>query len=296
MFSWKRQRKEEPEAAPPPGSSPTAVVAAASVSAASSDADEAAEPATPAASCGSSSVFAVAPSAAGPGSSIELAARGSGTGGAAVAATSRLPLVLERASVRTKAAYFEALIHSNTTAHVVVSVGAPFADPAAGGGTCRAACLLSCGAPFPTHFSAHLVQSPQCTAEGTQHCSYPSSSGGDVSMLQPAYSSGDAIMLQPDSSGDEDEQGGFSEVHMVLRMPRGQPRPAVSGRYGGVAEMEALIEALQGQLELKEQQRKAAVDAYARRVRWAGKGCAWGGWAGGCVRSAVRCLFLSGLG
>lgn len=51
---------------------------------------------------------------------------------------------------------------------------------------------------------------------------------------------------------------------MVLRVPR-VPAPPGGGKYGNAAEMEALIEQLQGALEVSEQQRKAAVAAFKRR-------------------------------
>ena len=58
---------------------------------------------------------------------------------------------------------------------------------------------------------------------------------------------------------------------MVLRMPHAAaaapPAAPSSSRYGSAREMEVLIDALHAQLELKERQRQAAVDAYARRVR-----------------------------
>lgn len=111
MFSWKRQRKDE---GPQVSSAPAAAC----------EIEDALEPPTPScsgssgAAAGHAAVVAAAASpaaaaglAAPPGASIELAARGSDGG---------VPAVLERASVRTKAAYFEALIHSNTTAHIVV--------------------------------------------------------------------------------------------------------------------------------------------------------------------------------
>lgn len=117
----------------------------------------------------------------------------------------------------------------------------------------------------------------QCSAEGGQHCSYPSSSGdgGDAHMLFADVSSrggDDAAGVAAGAAAGAG--GGYSEVHMVLRMPHpvapAQPQQPACGRYGSVAEMEALIEHLQGALALKEQQRQAAADAYARRVRRAG--------------------------
>ena len=63
---------------------------------------------------------------------------------------------------------------------------------------------------------------------------------------------------------------GYSEVHMVLRLPRAaapQHAQPAAGQYGTAEEMDALIEQLRGELSLKEQQRQAAVEAYMRRVR-----------------------------
>lgn len=128
MFSWKRQRKDDgPQLSTPApvSSTPTAaceIEAALEPPTPSCHADSgtaslpppttAAKPAAAATAATAAAAAAAAVAlAAPPGTSIELAARGS-DGGA--------PSVLERASVRTKAAYFEALIHSNTTAHIVV--------------------------------------------------------------------------------------------------------------------------------------------------------------------------------
>lgn len=125
MFSWKRQRKDDgpQRSAPAPVSStpaaaceieaalepPTPSCHADSGAASLPPSTMAAKPAAAAtaAAAGAAAVALAAP----PGTSIELAARGS---------DGSVPSVLERASVRTKAAYFEALIHSNTTAHIVV--------------------------------------------------------------------------------------------------------------------------------------------------------------------------------
>lgn len=152
--------------------------------------------------------------AAPPGTSIELAARGS---------DGSVPSVLERASVRTKAAYFEALIHSNTTAHIV------------------------------------------CSADGAQHChNFGCPPGADDEGDEAAVDG----WLQ--DAGAASSSAGYSEVHMILRMPRAAPPQQVqpaAGPYGTAEEMEALIEQLRGELSLKEQQRQAAVEAYMRRTR-----------------------------
>lgn len=215
MFGWKRQRKDEETAAaaaaacPPLGTSPAAVVSAAPASAASSvcsDLDDALAVGTP--------------SSSGPcllsASSIELATTGR--------------QALEHGSVRSKAAYFEALCHANTTMHI------------------------------------------QCSSEdGAQQCGRPSREPRISRQLQHGAFP-DADMAHADS--DEEAAGewqDFSEVHLLLRMPRShaareQPTPSSSSKYGSIAEMEDLIERLQEALELKEGQHKAAVDAFRRRV------------------------------
>jgi hypothetical protein len=77
----------------------------------------------------------------------------------------------------------------------------------------------------------------------------------------------------PSADSEEEVAGSwqdYSEVHLLLRMPRPNSHPpalSASSKYGGVAEMEELVERLQAALEVKEAQRKAAVDALARRVR-----------------------------
>lgn len=222
MFSWKRQRKDD-------GPQRSSSAAASGVPAAACEVEAVLEPPTPsviaarpaaaAAPAGSATAAAAAVALAGPpGASIELAARASDSGVAAV---------LERASVRTKAAYFEALIHSNTALHV------------------------------------------QCSADGT-HCSdfccpaVAASDGEEAGMAGPWLQESSA------ASGSSGSGGGYSEVHMVLRMPRAAPQHAqqpTPGRYGTAEEMESLIERLQDELSLKEQQRQAAVEAYRRRVR-----------------------------
>lgn len=72
------------------------------------------------------------------------------------------------------------------------------------------------------------------------------------------------------TSSSGGSSSGYSEVHMVLRLPRAaapQHAQPAAGQYGTAEEMEALIEQLRGELSLKEQQRQAAVEAYMRRVR-----------------------------
>lgn len=136
---------------------------------------------------------------------------------------------LEHGSVRSKAAYFEALCHANTTMHI------------------------------------------QCSSEdGAQQCGRPSREPRISRQLQHGAFP-DADMAHADS--DEEAAGewqDFSEVHLLLRMPRShaareQPTPSSSSKYGSIAEMEDLIERLQEALELKEGQHKAAVDAFRRR-------------------------------
>lgn len=108
----------------------------------------------------------------------------------------------------------------------------------------------------------------QCTAEGTQQHSYPAASAScDAPAALAACSS-----TSSGYEGGGEGGGGYSEVHIQLRLPHPAPPRPAGGRYGGVAEMEALIEALQAQLAVSERQRQAALDAYARRVR-CGEGC-----------------------
>lgn len=86
----------------------------------------------------------------------------------------------------------------------------------------------------------------------------------------------------------------YSEVHLLLRMPRPSSlpaAPAASSKYGGVAEMEELVERLHAALEVKEAQRKAAVDALARRVRAPqppASARVFGPWGCVCRRGAVQ--------
>lgn len=155
----------------------------------------------------------------------QVAANGLQLSSIELAAHPREPLPC--GAVRSKVAAFEALCQANTTVHI------------------------------------------QCSAEDVQQiCSYPvpecSHGNALANQQQPQQ---DAVMRRADSGEDAaDSWQEFSEVHMVIRLPL--PRNSSSssgGKYGSAAEMEALIEQLQGALLLKERERKAAADACARR-------------------------------
>lgn len=166
--------------------------------------------------------------------SIELAARGAAGQLAPTEVAGRLgPSSSSSGSsvVRARAAFFEALIRCNTTAHIQCS-----AD-----GACCATC-----SGIGDSGQAVLDTAPAAVCNG---------SAAAASQATAAQ----ALAQQP--WGDD----GYSEVQLVVRMPRAAPAPG-GGRYGSIGEMEALIEQLQGLLEVKERQRQAAVDAYNRRV------------------------------
>ncbi|KAL4425862.1 hypothetical protein ABPG75_009878 [Micractinium tetrahymenae] len=240
MFGWKRQRKEE-ESAPAPapaagcivpaqldcsisplGSSPAAVVDAALLSTDSAASSLCSEPCSEDEGAGPCSIELAARGAAGP-MALTPAEPQAGPSSSSSSST---------CSVRAKAAFFEALIRCNTTAHIQCS--------ADGGACCSSYCSSGAGSP------AALEMLPA-----------PGSSGGSAAGSQ-------AAAMQAVSQEAWQEEG-FSEVQLVLRLPRGAPPPG-GGRFGSVAEMEALIEQLQGLLEAKERQRQAAVDAYHRRT------------------------------
>lgn len=287
MFSWKRQRKEEE-----PARQPKLAAAAAYTPLACSPAGVTSLPSSAPSSARSSDDDVGTPKAGMLAPGVDESGSGGSRGGAAGLSGRSIELAelapprlgLQRAcSVRQKAAYFEALIRCNhTTTHVQCDeAGArctSLLDPSAGaapGGS-----LARLPAPLPP---AGVVGS------------------SDVQMLRADSCGLEASASFSDEAGAwAEEEGGFSEVQLVLRVPRGAAAPPVGGKYGSVADMEALIEKLQvrgrlgpGQcivatlclgvcvgrqpdppthplqaaLDLKERQRKAAADAYARRVR-----------------------------
>ena len=248
MFSWKRQRKEEPEAE----AALRGAAAGGPSSAAHDPCGDCAEPDTPTAAVPGPSSLCPAPS-------IELASMDCAASSSAVAAAAacRGPaLALERASVRTKAAFFEALISVQRTTDSTAAHQQQPSYPAAAAGDDAAAALVACSSRGSDVVSGN---------NATSACSGASSSGG----------------------GGGGGAGGQGEVCIQLRLPHppAPPPRAAGGRYGSVAEMEALIEALQAQLAVSERQRQAAVDACARRVRHRAAGLGGGG--SGCSRSAL---------
>ncbi|PSC73855.1 putative beta-1,3-galactosyltransferase 16 isoform X1 isoform B [Micractinium conductrix] len=253
MFSWKRQRKEEE-----PARQPKLAAAAAYTPLACSPAGVTSLPSSAPSSARSSDDDVGTPKAGMLAPGVDESGSGGSRGGAAGLSGRSIELAelapprlgLQRAcSVRQKAAYFEALIRCNhTTTHVQCDeAGArctSLLDPSAGaapGGS-----LARLPAPLPP---AGVVGS------------------SDVQMLRADSCGLEASASFSDEAGAwAEEEGGFSEVQLVLRVPRGAAAPPVGGKYGSVADMEALIEKLQAALDLKERQRKAAADAYARRA------------------------------
>ena len=211
MFGWKRQRKEEAvECAVLPPSTPAALVDAAVLPRGSSpscvsSSEQMAEPA--------SATQLPMPSSSGRGDGLELAAVGAGQ---------RQPL--ERGSVRSKAAYFEALMRRRAAGG-----GGSSVDGSGGGQQADA----------DMRHADSSSSSDDDAAEHWQGCPGAHCSAHDATAAGPSHGSGSA------------GSGGGS----------------MSGRqHGSPEEMAALIEQLQGALDLKERQRKAAAEALARRV------------------------------
>lgn len=134
----------------------------------------------------------------------------------------------------------------------------------------------------------------QCSADGAQHChNFGCPPGADDEGDEAAVDG----WLQ--DAGAASSSAGYSEVHMILRMPRAAPPQQVqpaAGPYGTAEEMEALIEQLRGELSLKEQQRQAAVEAYMRRVRLQlGPAVVGGvgGWVSAAQQEVVGCMCRS---
>ncbi|KAI7842292.1 hypothetical protein COHA_003933 [Chlorella ohadii] len=111
-------------------------------------------------------------------------------------------------------------------------------------------------------------EGPQCSADGSQHCSQLSCPPGMDAEREEAAMGG--WLQEVGATSSSGGSSGYSEVHMVLRLPRAaapQHAQPAAGQYGTAEEMDALIEQLRGELSLKEQQRQAAVEAYMRRTR-----------------------------
>lgn len=148
--------------------------------------------------------------------------------------------------------------------------------------------LLALPCLLAQHSSARPRPAPalQCSADGTQHChNFGCPPGADDEGDEAAVDG----WLQ--DAGAASSSAGYSEVHMILRMPRAAPPQQVqpaAGPYGTAEEMEALIEQLRGELSLKEQQRQAAVEAYMRRVRLRLRPAMLGASAVGSCRTAGK--------
>jgi hypothetical protein len=218
MFGWKRQRKDTSvvECAVLPPSTPAAVGDAAmlplgSSPSSTSSSEEMAEPAVAA-------QLAV-PSSSGCSDGLELAAVGAGQ-----------RQVLEQGSVRSKAAYFEALMRRRAAG------GGSIVDGSSGGQQGDA--------------DMHHADSSSSDEEAAEHWQ-------GCSLAPGTAHAATAAGVSSSSRGGAGSGGGGG----------------ISGRqYGSPEEMAALIEQLQGALDLKERQRKAAAEALARRVSEPGQG------------------------
>ena len=166
------------------------------------------------------------------GSLVELAVAGSrGASGDGSAGSRRQRN--HGASVRDKAAYFEALIRTNTTTYVQCSLdGSSQQHTLLGGGGGGDDSEMLCG--------GEAAAGGEGAAEGEE---------GEV---EAAVGGGEGGL--PGTSEEGGGQG-YSEVHMVLRMQRPRLRraatpgpPPVHERYGSPDEMAALIEQLTAQL------------------------------------------------
>lgn len=124
------------------------------------------------------------------------------------------PNIIEAASVRQKAQYFEALIRTNTDT---------------------------------------LIRCASSEVAGRNH-------------------STDMELGSEDGGSDTEHwQGDYSEVQLVLRVPKSQPQravqaaPVVHPQYGSVDDMAELIERLQEQLQVKDRERQLTSNALARK-------------------------------
>ena len=161
------------------------------------------------------------------------------------------PRAAELAGVRAKAAYFEALIRSNTTAYV------------------------QCGVASGLQHDLH----------GTADSGDGAAAAGEASALMcldeevEAAAGSDAPGRQ--CKQEDAAEDAFDEVTVVLRVPRGRQQQqqrqqqATGGgsateptheRYGTPTQMAQLIERLSSQLSVAEHERAAALAAVARRA------------------------------
>lgn len=162
------------------------------------------------------------------------------------------------ATVRARAAYFEALIRSNTTTYVQCHVddrspssrsgGSPSSsDDDCSGGRARASCAAG-SADDMLHLEARdaaAAEHGQCAVSASGAGTAEEGGAGDV------------------TAGEGEGTNDYSEVHLVFRMPRGPRGPspsaaALHAKYGSVEQMGALIEQLTAQLAVAERGRAGA--------------------------------------